>query len=175
MVIVDVGANIGYYSLAAASRIGKGGKVFSIEPSPYAATRLERTVRENGLDQVHVARIGLGDVAGQLALGDVPQPDGLVVAGRGEGVAVGAEGDRVHRPSVAAESLKLLAGGEVPELDGVVVAPGRQGLAVRAEGQGVNLVLVPGEAVLRSKSPPPKRVRSLVTCGRRFAGSSSRV
>ena len=68
MVVIDVGANVGYYTLAAASRVGKGGIIFSVEPSPYAAERLERTVRENHLDQVRVVRAALGDHAGQHVL-----------------------------------------------------------------------------------------------------------
>src|SRR3990172_3951145 len=32
MVVVDVGANIGYYTLLAAARVGPGGKVIAFEP-----------------------------------------------------------------------------------------------------------------------------------------------
>jgi hypothetical protein len=40
MTFVDVGANIGYYTLMAASRVGRRGCVISVEPSAYAVDRL---------------------------------------------------------------------------------------------------------------------------------------
>ena len=39
-IFIDVGANIGYYSLLAASQVGLSGKVFSFEPSPREFQRL---------------------------------------------------------------------------------------------------------------------------------------
>jgi FkbM family methyltransferase len=73
MTFLDVGANIGYYTLMAASRVGPGGRVIAVEPSPYAVERLEKAVRENGLAQVKVVRGGLGSCASELKL-FVPAP-----------------------------------------------------------------------------------------------------
>src|ERR1700761_934629 len=41
-----------YYTLLAAQRVGHSGKVYAIEPSPYAVERLARTVSRNKLDWV---------------------------------------------------------------------------------------------------------------------------
>ncbi len=73
MTFVDVGANIGYYTLMAASRVGPSGRVFSVEPSQYAVERLEKTVRENHLSQVTVVRGGLSDRASEERL-FIPEP-----------------------------------------------------------------------------------------------------
>lgn len=43
-VFVDVGANLGYYSLGANRRVGHGGQVFAFEPNPTTLTRLRRNV-----------------------------------------------------------------------------------------------------------------------------------
>jgi FkbM family methyltransferase len=68
MTFVDVGANIGYYTVMAAARVGPRGRVVAVEPSPYAGERLEKAVRENELTNVLVFRGGLGDRAGECRL-----------------------------------------------------------------------------------------------------------
>ena len=64
MTVLDVGANVGHFTLIAARRVGPTGRVVSLEPYPYAAERLERTVAENGIRQVRVVRLALSDVSG---------------------------------------------------------------------------------------------------------------
>lgn len=74
MCVVDVGANVGYFTLLAARRVGPTGRVVAVEPSPVAADRLEAAVRENGIAQVRLVRCGLGRAAGEAVLYD-PLPD----------------------------------------------------------------------------------------------------
>jgi len=47
-VFVDVGANIGYFSILAASVIGEGGAVFAFEPDPDNFSLLRRNIDLNG-------------------------------------------------------------------------------------------------------------------------------
>jgi FkbM family methyltransferase len=68
MTFVDVGANVGYYTLMAASLVGAEGKVLAFEPSPYAFGRLTTVVKNNCLAQVQVAQVGLSDTSGELQL-----------------------------------------------------------------------------------------------------------
>ncbi len=49
---VDVGANIGYFSLLAASRIGETGQVIAFEPNPVNCDLLRRSIAENGFEDV---------------------------------------------------------------------------------------------------------------------------
>jgi len=51
---VDVGANIGYYSVLAGSLVGSSGRVLAFEPSPHIRSRLQRNVALNRLAQVEV-------------------------------------------------------------------------------------------------------------------------
>jgi FkbM family methyltransferase len=52
MTVVDVGANVGYYTLLAARLVGENGKVFAFEPSPDNFALLKRNVEENGYKNV---------------------------------------------------------------------------------------------------------------------------
>lgn len=77
MTFVDVGANVGYFTLLAASRVGPEGRVFSVEHSPYAFERLTDTVRTNRLSHVQAFRMGLSSAAGELPLYVPPASDGF--------------------------------------------------------------------------------------------------
>ena len=52
MNIVDIGANIGYFSLLAASIIGNKGKVFAFEPDPDNYEILVKNIKLNGYKNV---------------------------------------------------------------------------------------------------------------------------
>lgn len=65
MSFIDVGANVGYYSLMAASIVGSTGRVIAFEPSQYAFRRLLGTVDENRIKQIIVNPFALSDSAGK--------------------------------------------------------------------------------------------------------------
>lgn len=54
---VDVGANIGYYSLLASKLVGNTGRVIAIEASPLICKRLEEHVHLNRTENVKVLNI----------------------------------------------------------------------------------------------------------------------
>jgi FkbM family methyltransferase len=47
MVVVDVGANFGYYTLLAADAVGNAGKVYSFEPAPKNYALLRKNIEAN--------------------------------------------------------------------------------------------------------------------------------
>lgn len=51
-VVIDVGANIGYYTLLAARKVGAGGHVYAVEPNPAVHSLLKRHLEMNGLGNV---------------------------------------------------------------------------------------------------------------------------
>lgn len=62
---VDVGTNVGAYSLQMARAVGPTGKVFSFEPRSDTFAMLQRSVRANGFDdRCRLYNKGLGDAAG---------------------------------------------------------------------------------------------------------------
>lgn len=48
MVVVDIGANIGYYTLIASKLVGSNGKVYAFEPEPNNYDLLLKNIRING-------------------------------------------------------------------------------------------------------------------------------
>jgi len=61
-VFVDVGANIGYYSLLAAK---KGARVYAIEPEEKNLAVLEKNVKENNLEEnIKLVKAGAGEKKG---------------------------------------------------------------------------------------------------------------
>lgn len=62
---VDAGANIGFYTVLAASRVGTAGSVIAFEMMPDTAEILRCHVSRNALAQVTVVEEALSNVAGQ--------------------------------------------------------------------------------------------------------------
>jgi FkbM family methyltransferase len=59
---LDIGANIGIYALAAAHRVGAGGRVYAVEPHKPNAISLMRNILANGFqDRVDVLALPLSD------------------------------------------------------------------------------------------------------------------
>lgn len=46
--VLDIGANLGYYTILAADLVGKSGKVVAVEPNPFVYSLLSKTVLHNG-------------------------------------------------------------------------------------------------------------------------------
>lgn len=71
-VFVDVGANIGLYTLKAARLVGPTGRVIAVEPGAVAGDQLLANVALNGFDQVRLVRGALSDRSGEGVLRHVP-------------------------------------------------------------------------------------------------------
>jgi FkbM family methyltransferase len=65
-VVVDAGANVGFFSLRHAPLVGPTGRVFAFEPNPAVFELLERNVRQNGLSQVKCFQKALSKASGAL-------------------------------------------------------------------------------------------------------------
>lgn len=67
-VFIDVGANIGAYSLFVAMRAGPRARVLAIEPQPIVFDRLVRNIRENPVGTVKAMQCAVADREGELTL-----------------------------------------------------------------------------------------------------------
>lgn len=76
-VFVDVGANIGYYALLAARRVGAGGLVLAFEPSQREFARLLENIAVNSAVNVVPVSVALAGSPGILTLHIAPTHTGL--------------------------------------------------------------------------------------------------
>lgn len=65
---LDVGANVGFFSLCASKAVGPGGSVYAFEPAPKTYKSLCRNLELNGLANVTALPLALSDSAGQSKL-----------------------------------------------------------------------------------------------------------
>ncbi|MGD0475646.1 MAG: FkbM family methyltransferase [Candidatus Velthaea sp.] len=71
--VVDVGANIGFYTALLAALVGPAGEVIACEPLETVADALERTIAENGFaERVTLHRVALDAQAGTVSLRHAP-------------------------------------------------------------------------------------------------------
>lgn len=66
-VFVDVGANWGYFSLTAAHRVGRGGRVVAFEPEPRLFALLRANLDANALTSVRARPVAVAAGDGRLA------------------------------------------------------------------------------------------------------------
>lgn len=66
--VIDVGANIGYYTLLFARQVAPGGSILAIEPEPRNLEELRRNIEMNKLENVTVLPIALGRHDGRVTV-----------------------------------------------------------------------------------------------------------
>jgi len=67
-VLIDVGANLGYFTLLGSRRVGPGGHVFAVEPGHRNRGRLEGNIALNAFDNVSVLPCGAWNEPGEATL-----------------------------------------------------------------------------------------------------------
>src|SRR5260370_19316817 len=68
MRVVDAGAHHGLYTLLASKRVGWGGRVIAIEPSPREGQRLAKHLRMNRWSDTELVACALGEGSGEAEL-----------------------------------------------------------------------------------------------------------
>jgi len=80
-IVLDVGANIGYFTLIFAKLVGKNGRVFAFEPDPTNFNLLKKNVEANGYQNVILNDKALSNKTGKtkLFLSDTNFGDHMIV------------------------------------------------------------------------------------------------
>lgn len=94
-VFVDVGANVGAYTLFVAARSGPAARILAVEPQPDVFDRLTYNIAQNPFHTVKAVACAVADRAGELTLFLDPRNKGessvkIVGTNRGESIQVPA-------------------------------------------------------------------------------------
>ena len=68
MTVLDIGANVGLYTVIAAKLVGEEGMVASFEPEAQNFEILQKNILDNGFKNVQPARVAVANKEGELAL-----------------------------------------------------------------------------------------------------------
>jgi len=68
MTVLDLGGNIGFYTMLARSIVGLQGKVITFEPFPSNANLIRSSIEENSFDNVIVVEAAVSDTIGKTIL-----------------------------------------------------------------------------------------------------------
>lgn len=80
-VFIDIGANIGYFSLLAAPLVGEQGTVIAFEPNPDNCFLLAHSIRANGYTNIHVLPYAVTERAETLGLfAPFPLSNGQIIS-----------------------------------------------------------------------------------------------
>lgn len=99
MTVMDIGANVGYFSLIASSVVGPSGKIFAFEPQPRMFRLLKANLRINGCMNVEPIKCAITAAPGSVR---------LFVDGSNQGAHSLASGNLIKRGmtlDVAADSV----------------------------------------------------------------------
>src|ERR1700712_1337251 len=95
-VFIDIGANIGAYSLFVARRTGPSARILAIEPQPHVFDRLTHHIRLNAFATIKAIACAVTDKAGEVTLFLDARNSGessvkIVSSGGAEGIRVEAK------------------------------------------------------------------------------------
>jgi FkbM family methyltransferase len=67
-IVIDVGANIGYFSLLASRLVGKAGRVHAIEAEPTIFKKLIRNIKLNEVSTIETHNLAAGNLASSVEI-----------------------------------------------------------------------------------------------------------
>ncbi len=161
-VFLDIGANIGIYSIAAAHRIGTGGKVYAFEPHTVNAVTLMQNLQLSGLtERVTVFTCPLADKPGAACFNYVSFKSASSGSQFGHARAVGDNRD--FKP--VGSEIKLAATVDGLIADGLVTPPS----LVKIDVDGNELKILHGMRDLLRGANRPRSVQVELNVGEQKA------
>ena len=163
--VIEVGANVGYYTLLFASRVGSKGSVTAFEANPRMVDLLRRTLATNGLTgAARVVPLAVTDRPGRVTLHRLGRQQGSssIYAFAPEDLAVWD--DEVSPLEVEATSLDAFFGAEAPPVD-----------LVKIDAEGAEPAIVAGMGRLLGRSPRARLVIEFIPASLERAGHDPRV
>ncbi len=140
MMVLDIGAHHGFYSLLASLKVGGTGGVVAFEPSPREREKLLRNLAVNGYTNVQVEDCALAEAAGQQDL--------IVVGGINTGC------NSLRRPDVKEPTSSVAV--QVETLDGYLAGHPLPPIDfIKLDAEGAELAILKGARTLLQARPRP--------------------
>lgn len=141
-VFVDVGANFGYFSLLAATRVGGGGAVHAFEPQARPCELLRQSADLNGLENISVHQFALGDTEATATIHVPTHAQSGLATLRSEGYWLGGIAQRERQVRVR-------------RLDDVLAAEGVGAVrAIKIDTEGYELPVLRGATRILTELRP---------------------
>lgn len=134
-VVLDVGANIGYYALLESSRVGEEGKVYAIEPVQRNFDMLRKNIELNSISNIRAYRLAAGREVGEQE---------IFIAAKGN---VSSFINHQGETYVGTETISVV------RLDDFVVEHNIQPSLVRMDVEGFEAEIIAGMPQLLKKRP----------------------
>jgi len=140
MMVLDIGAHHGFYTLLASRKVSPGGRVLAIEPSPRERRKLRLHLGINACNNVEIEDSGIGDVRGSAELH-------LVI-----GSQTGS--NSLRKPAVSEPTRTVSV--QVDQLDNVLRRRGISNVDfIKMDVEGAELSVLKGAAHLLRNHPRP--------------------
>jgi len=105
--IVDLGANIGYFTLLAAKLVGPGGKVYAFEPEPKNYSYLKKNIELNNYNHVSAFQKAVSDKNGKTKLYICDYDTGHHTINKYDGVEAYSRGRKTGEHFIEIEMITL--------------------------------------------------------------------
>jgi len=134
-IVLDVGANVGFFSLLSSSLVGEHGKVYAFEPIPSVRDKLIANIKINKFNNIEVIPKAASDQAGATKIYEGPE---------------GHKGISSLRPLDSASQCITI---ETVPLDNMADVFGRVGL-IKIDVEGAELLALKGMSKIISRDHP---------------------
>ena len=157
--MVDLGANIGYYSLVAAAVVGETGRVYAFEPDAGNFELLRRNVELNGFRQIDARNVAVSDARGTAR---------LFLSGDNQG------DHRIFAPGDGEETGRAFVDVACVDFDSLAEAEGISPDVIKIDTQGAEAAILRGMSRLAARRRGRmKMLLEFWPYGLRAAGSSA--
>ena len=157
--VVDLGANIGYFSIIAAKKSGPKGKVLSFEPEPNNFKYLKKNIEVNDFENVTPIQGAISDKNGEIDLFICEYDSGHHTINQFQGIEAIARGRKSKEKTIKIKTWKLddyLNNQNVKSVDVMKIdIEGSEGLALKGMQKtlklpGINIFIEYYPALLKS-------------------------
>ena len=102
MIFIDVGAHIGFYSMLSSRLVGKHGKIYSFEPTPWTFSLLKENVL--GMENVAPFNLGASESEAEISFSDYGPGYGAYNSASDEGTMLAAKPKKIIAKTVRLDS-----------------------------------------------------------------------